>query len=471
MGRDFDLNVERVLEHWTVAHAVRELIANALDEAALTDTAEPEITKDRDGSWHVRDFGRGLRYEHLTQKENREKLERTDLVGKFGVGLKDALATFDRRRIDVTIDSRHHRMRLKRTAKHGFEDLKTLHVTVDAPADPGSLGTDITLTGVRDEDVAEAKSFFLKYAGDELLERTPHGSVLRRVEKMPARVYVNGLRVAEEERFLFSYDVTSMTAALRRALNRERTNVGRTAYTDRVKAILLAASSQEVARALAADLEGFSSGRLHDENSWIDVALHACRILNAAERVIFMTSHEIGLAAAFVDRARSDGRRIVTVPDALRRKLAGVLDIDGNPMVDLKRYELQWNESFSFDFVDQDDLTPDERTVFARTDEIIALRGERPAALRAVRISTTMRLNATGSDEVVGLWDGRSGEVVIRRDQLADIARYAGALLHEVTHAASGAQDVTVGFEDALTNTVGVVATDALRSGRPANEE
>jgi len=184
-----------------------------------------------------------------------------------------------------------------------------------------------------------------------------------------------------------------------------------------------------------------------------------------------MTSHEIGLAAAFVDRARSDGRRIVTVPDALRRKLAGVLDIDGNPMVDLKRYELQWNESFSFDFVDQDDLTPDERTVFARTDEIIALRGERPAALRAVRISTTMRLNATGSDEVVGLWDGRSGEVVIRRDQLADIARYAGALLHEVTHAASGAQDVTVGFEDALTNTVGVVATDALRSGRPANEE
>ena len=27
----FDLNVERVLEHWTPAHAVREVIANALD--------------------------------------------------------------------------------------------------------------------------------------------------------------------------------------------------------------------------------------------------------------------------------------------------------------------------------------------------------------------------------------------------------------------------------------------------------
>ena len=41
--REFDLNIERVLENWTVAHAIRELIANALDEAALTGTQEPEI--------------------------------------------------------------------------------------------------------------------------------------------------------------------------------------------------------------------------------------------------------------------------------------------------------------------------------------------------------------------------------------------------------------------------------------------
>jgi hypothetical protein len=32
--RQFDLNIERVLEHWTVAHALREIIANALDEAS-----------------------------------------------------------------------------------------------------------------------------------------------------------------------------------------------------------------------------------------------------------------------------------------------------------------------------------------------------------------------------------------------------------------------------------------------------
>ena len=110
--REFDLNIERVLENWTVVHALREVIANALDEQALTETREPEIFRDADGRWHIRDWGRGLRYEHLTQNENKEKLAQPGkVVGKFGVGLKDALATFDRHRIAVLIRTparRHH---------------------------------------------------------------------------------------------------------------------------------------------------------------------------------------------------------------------------------------------------------------------------------------------------------------------------------------------------------------------------
>ena len=91
--REFDLNIETMLENWTVAHALREVIANALDEQALTGTGEPQISQDDLGRWHVRDWGRGLRYEHLTQNENQEKLAQPDrVVGKFGVGLKDALA-------------------------------------------------------------------------------------------------------------------------------------------------------------------------------------------------------------------------------------------------------------------------------------------------------------------------------------------------------------------------------------------
>ena len=42
--RHFDLNIERVLEHWPTVDALRELFANALDEAAITGTAAPRIT-------------------------------------------------------------------------------------------------------------------------------------------------------------------------------------------------------------------------------------------------------------------------------------------------------------------------------------------------------------------------------------------------------------------------------------------
>src|SRR5260370_9580294 len=106
--RKFDLNIEQVLEHWIGAHDLREVIANALDEQALTQTAAPIIAKDDEGRWHIKDFGRGLKYEHLTQKENREKLKNSELViGKFGVGLKDAFATFDRNHVHVLIRTSH----------------------------------------------------------------------------------------------------------------------------------------------------------------------------------------------------------------------------------------------------------------------------------------------------------------------------------------------------------------------------
>ena len=125
--REFDLNIERMLENWTVAHALREVIANALDEHALTGTREPQIFQDAEGRWHIRDWGRGLRCEHLTQNENKEKLVHPDqVVGKFGVGLKDALATFDRHRVAVVIRSGYGDITTGKQAKHGFADIRTL---------------------------------------------------------------------------------------------------------------------------------------------------------------------------------------------------------------------------------------------------------------------------------------------------------------------------------------------------------
>jgi hypothetical protein len=410
-AREFDLNIERVLENWTVVHALREVIANALDEQALTGTPDPVIECDDQGNWHIRDWGRGLAYEHLSQNENKEKLAHPDqVVGKFGVGLKDALATFERHKVKVTIASGRGDISTARHAKHGFVDVQTLHALISEPADPSLVGTDFVLSGtaVGAKQMDEAKQLFLRYAGDTVLGTTAIGDVLEPSGHV-GRIYVNGLRVATEDNFLFSYNITSSTPALRRALNRERSNVGRGAYTDRVKAILTACTTDVVIEALVADLQRFQAGNQHDETGWLDIGVHACRQLNATSKVIFLTPADLMEAPDFLDHAKGDGYQVVVVPDSIARKLPKLRDAKGNPMRDLAAYRAEWQESFEFTFVDPGDLSEAERVVWDALPALFALGGGRPKRVREVAISETMRLAPELYTEAVGVWEKSEG--------------------------------------------------------------
>lgn len=461
--RQFDLNIEKVLEHWTMAHAVRELIANALDEQAITGTEEPLVSQDHNGDWHIRDFGRGLRYEHLTQNESEEKLKYPGMViGKFGVGLKDALATADRNGVSINIRSRHGDVSIHKMEKHGFSDITTLHAEIGPPTDPAIVGTDFILSGVSAGDITQAKRFFLRYTGDVVLEETRYGTVLGR-NGANARIYVNGLCVAEEENFLFSYNITVVTSNLLKALNRERTNVGRSAYTDRVKAILLECTSSNVVKALAEDLRQAQTGAVHDELQWQDVSLHACRILNASEKVVFVTSAQLLAGGSHTWHAQADGYSVVVVPDTVAAKLPTVRDIVGDPVCDLTGYVEQWNDSFEFKLVSRDELNSGERKVFNLTGRILDMVGRHHSQrVKEIVISETMRLNSRGDSEVVGLWQSAERRIIIHRNQLRTVKEYASTLLHEVAHASTGADDVSECFEQGLTEILGVAAAAAI---------
>jgi len=135
--KKFDLNIEKILENWDTKHAVREIIANALDEQKLTNSKEISIFKEStSGTWIIKDFGRGLKYEHFTQKENDEKLSNNGIIGKFGIGLKDALATFERKGISVKILSKYGDITLGKSQKNGFDDLITLHAYISEASKP-----------------------------------------------------------------------------------------------------------------------------------------------------------------------------------------------------------------------------------------------------------------------------------------------------------------------------------------------
>ena len=454
----FDLNVEKILDHWGVPEAVREVIANALDEQALTETAEPQIAKRRDG-WHVADFGRGLRYQHLTQNENPEKRRKADLVvGKFGVGLKDALATFYRRDIDVAVKSPHGDITLRRAAKSNFADVKTLHAAISRASEPRRSGTDFLLRGLSDQDMAAARDYFLRFAGDVELERTELGSILERKPDEPARIYVKGVRVATEDQFLFSYNITSTTAQLQRALNRERTNVGRSAYQDRVKAILLKAGSASVVDQLAQDLPRVQQGTQHDEINWIEVQEQAVRILAARGKTIFLTSQQMLTMGATVQEARQDGYKLVFIPDKMLSRLSGLRDVNGNPILDLAAFVKVWNASFVYDLVDPSTLKKSERATWRLLPELIRLAGDHAKRVREVRISNTMRLDE-GAYETEGVWD--SPHIIVKRSVLDSPRHFARVVLHEIAHASSGANHGSLAFMAAIDDLAGLAAVAA----------
>jgi hypothetical protein len=328
MMKQFDLNIDKILDGWDLSDAIRELIANAIDESILTQTRFPEVCKDDSGCWHIRDFGRGLRYQDLIQSENPEKLENPSMIGKFGIGLKDALATFERRGVKVLIKSRHGDITLSRVSKHSFEDLITLHATVLPPSSPDLQGTDCCLSVVADSHVSAAKQMFLRFTGSSAIEETSFGAVHSRTTTGGV-IYVNGMKVAEEPNFLFSYNITSLTSAIKRALNRERRNVGRSAYADRVRSILLSCKSQRVAECLTHDLREHSAGSAHDELAWLDVQEHAARVLNAEKKVVFLSPSQLAAHPEIVDHAESIGYEVVAVPERLTKKIEGTSDVSG----------------------------------------------------------------------------------------------------------------------------------------------
>ncbi len=464
--RLFDLNIERVLENWEVHHAIREIIANALDEQVLSRSDPVRIEKDATGRWTIRDFGRGLRIEHFTLNENHEKLAAdSGVIGKFGVGLKDALATFHRHEVAVCIRSPHGSFRVREARKHDFTGIITLHVEYDdAPA--ALTGTEFVLGNVADEQVAAAKGLFLHFSPQTVLENTAYGDILDR-EPAGARVYISGVLASEEANFRFSYNITSLTPAMKKRLNRERLNVGRTTYVDRVKMILKAATSPTVRGALADEVRRLTTGGQCDEMQWSEISQLAITYAHQRSLAVFLTKSEIETRPDILDNLKRDGYEVVLIDDAQRERLRNQASVGGQTVRTAEVYIQEYNDTFRYEFVPEENLAASERHLFGWTPDLLSLVGIDPTTAPPVLISETMRITA---DNTGGVWDRNHKAVIIKRSCLASLEKYAGVLLHEAAHAMTATVDATRDFETVLTDYLGRAAATALRSGRHRTE-
>lgn len=457
-SRAFDLNIEEVLENWEVEHAIREIIANALDEQILSRTADIRITKDGQGDWHILDFGRGLKIEHFTLNENQEKLNApSGVIGKFGVGLKDALATFHRRKIGVLIRSPYGTYRLKQEHKYGFDNIVTLHVEFDDT--PNNIqGTEFVLHGVTDADMAKAKSLFLKFSGEEILETNVYGQILRR-KGDAARVYILGVFASHEPNFLFSYNVTSLTDSMKKRLNRERLNVGRTTYADRVKAILKNTKNKTVESFLIEQVAKRATGEQCDEMTWIEISQMALNLLHQRRQVAYFTEQELQSRPNILDNVRSDGYQVVVISEQQKAKLESQVLTGGPQVRTIETYIQEYNTSFQYKFVDPRALTKEERRIFDFAPRVLALVRLTGNRVPEIRISETMRVTSNDTD---GVWDSSIPAIVIKRTKLASLVGFAATLLHEVGHATTGTVDATREFERVLTDYLGETSFAAI---------
>jgi len=100
--------------------------------------------------------------------------------------------------------------------------------------------------------------------------------------------------------------------------------------------------------------------------------------------------------------------------------------------------------------------------VYRFTEQIFDLVGGKPKAVKAVKISETMRKEFYTSHETQGIWEPSTGSIIIKRSQLSNLANYAGTLLHEAVHAKSGFGDVSRDFEMELTKLIGIICVKAV---------
>lgn len=371
------------------------------------------------------------------------------------------MATFNRRKVIVSIKSKHSLISIEKSMKQGFDDVNTLHAIIENTTDSNFIGTEFKLCGVSDKDIKNAKKLFLKFSGDEIIETTKKGQIIKRSGKYGS-IYINGVKVSEEENFLFSYNITVLNKSIRKALNRERTNVSRSAYTASIKKILLSSVTKEVAEILAEDLTNISEGTAHDELSWIDVQEHSVKILNQLGKYLFITSDEGMLYSEMINEAKESGHTIITIPDNLKEKIENTKDISGRPITDIGQFISNYNDSFEFKIVDPDNLNKEEKSIFNKTNDIIKIFGGKPKKVKDIKISSRMRKDLFPKIETLGCWDDSEKSVIIYRKCLKTMPDYAGTLIHELIHAKTDNDDITREFENSLTEIIGVICNKLL---------
>ncbi|HMD53750.1 MAG TPA: hypothetical protein VKJ65_04285, partial [Phycisphaerae bacterium] len=239
---------------------------------------------------------------------------------------------------------------------------------------------------------------------------------------------------------------------------RERGNIGRSVYSDRVKAILLGSTNPTVELALVEQLEKRAAGIYCEEINWIDISEKALKLLPKYRRVAYFTPNELGQLPYAADLANQIGYRPFVVSEEEKMRLAKQ---GGEQVITLEKLTAEYSKNFNYTFIEEGGLTRDEQEILSLQGEIARVIGLNASQIPKVKISATLPEFITGF-RVDGVWDKNIPAIVLRRDALSSIARFARIFVHELAHSTSGYPDCTREFETVLTDFVGRAVRTSL---------
>jgi hypothetical protein len=286
----FDLNIgENYLGNWEPWVALRELIANALDEDGKGDV---EAKLRDDGTIVIRDKGKGLKPEHFIFQEF-EKSQRDDKIGKFGVGLKDAIGVLWSKNIGVEIRSNSYKFSFLMKEKSTGSCYKTLHTCIEEIENDDFVGTEFKIVGCPDNELEEAKQQFIKFQNLKVLVTSNKGQILDKNIEETASIYVNSMKIAEDKKLRFSYNITKPSSKVKQGINRERRYVRRSVYQTDLVEILKKVDVECVLETLAEQLKRTYEKQSLDEVSWNDVLIKVCNYVVSKGNIVFVSSEDI----------------------------------------------------------------------------------------------------------------------------------------------------------------------------------
>ncbi len=424
----FDLNIKKILKEWKIADALREIIANAIDEKIITKTKSPEIYKENN-QWIIEDYGRGLKISDFLQDENQEKLNNKNIIGKFGVGLKDSIAVLFRNQVNFSIKTKDFTAYPKMHKKEGF-DQQTIHMQIDNTKQK-IIGTKFIFENVDDVEIENAENNFLIFKDLQVLFKNDFGEIIKSNDGENSKIYFNGMQISEDEKYTFSYNITKASKKLLSKMNRERKSLGRDAYSQLISKIITPKVPTEIINYFIDDYENSGEFTIKKIRKII------YEIINKNEEYVFMTNEEHKqMSEREKEIIKSLGKKIKTIKDVDQDLINNLY----NKNDAIKEYEI----NFKYEKILKKSLSKQEKINLEKIEKILELLDKNKEII-------IVKKNNSLNEDPYGFWRPKEPEkIFIIKKILLNWSKLLKTLIHEYAHSISGYEDLTREFEDDL---------------------